>query len=113
MLNEAIVCRASANLVEIRSKTDGQVIKSLKLKGLHCSLEARGVLYLGLQSKQVVAVDTTTLEIIGQTETAGSVNSLSLGDTPDYLVVGQQTGFLTIFQISPCKHFKISKIHET
>ena len=42
-----ILCRADDNLIEFRSKDNGLVKANLSITGMHCSLEVRGVLFVG------------------------------------------------------------------
>lgn len=42
-----ILCRADENMIEFRNKDNGQVRTSLTISGLQCSLEVRGVLFVG------------------------------------------------------------------
>jgi hypothetical protein len=56
--NSYIVCMAGNDQVELRNKDTGDVKTILKIAGLHCSLEVRGVLFLGTQYKQIYAVNS-------------------------------------------------------
>ena len=80
------MCRAGPDLVEFRHKDTGLIKSSMKLSGLHCSVEVGGILYLGTQYKQIYAINATTHEIIKVKETASSVNSLSIGDNVEVLL---------------------------
>ena len=45
------------------------------------------------------ALNAQTLQIVSVIETASSVNTFSLGDSPEILVAGQSSGHVTVFKI--------------
>lgn len=45
-------------------------------------------------------------------ETASSVNSLSVGDQVDVLLVAQSGGHITVFKIGDSEHFVFEKVKE-
>jgi len=59
--NQYLVCRAGADLVEFRHKDTGIVKQTHPISGLHCSIEVKGVLYLGTLYKKIFAINSSTL----------------------------------------------------
>ena len=94
------MARAGPDLVEIRHANSGHVKHRLAVSGLHCSLEVRGVLYLGTQYKQVYAIDSKTYKTLAVREVASSVNSLVVSEDLGVILAAQSGGLVAVFKIS-------------
>ena len=84
-----MIARSSQTKAEIRHKDTGHKQVSLNIQGLNCSLEdTNGRFYVGSQFKKLLCVSSNNFELLATMPTQGSVNSLSLGFSPNILICG-------------------------
>ena len=72
----------------------------LPIQGLNCSFDHQERLYCGTQHKKLVCISSRNFKILGQINTKGSVNSISLGFAPNTLIIGQTGGEIAIVKIN-------------
>jgi len=42
-----LICKSGNDEVEVRNKDSGAVVCTISIAGMHCSMESRGVLFIG------------------------------------------------------------------